>query len=122
MCKLLLVLGHFPSMLVVEVLFSFFFIFISFYLFTNRGEGCLLAGFGRREGAGELRFLALRSVECSEVVGAAWTKHLDFSVFLLVEVGRVFQVTAVALFFLFNLIRSTTLIHFAFDDFDIPSP
>jgi len=98
-------------MLIVKVLFSFFFIFISFNLFANRSR---LAALGR-EGVNELWLLAVRSVERPKVVGAVWvSKYLDVSIVFL-EVELVVKMTAVALFFLFNLCSSTCIsIHFAF--------
>lgn len=92
-------------MLILKVLFSFFVIFISFNLVSNRSELPLLAVFGR-EGVNELWLLAIRSAACPKMVGAVWvTKYLDVSI-LFLEVELVVKTTAVALFFLFNLCSS----------------
>ena len=89
-------------MLIMKVLFSFFFIFISFNLFANRSRLAAL----RREGVNELWLLAIRSAARPKVVGAVWvTKYLDVSI-LFLEVELVVKTTAVALFFLFNLCSS----------------
>lgn len=115
--KLLLILGHFPFVLIVKVLFSFLFIFISFYLFSNWSEVSLVAAFGN-ERADELWLLVFGSLRWSEVVGAAWVaKHLDFSIFFL-QVDLLVHVAAVALFFQYDWIWSSTLIDFAFDYFN----